>query len=258
MSAALRQNSGIIKANSYSGRCLCYFISMFSVAIVDDEKSIRNLIGLALGKEGFSVTEYPDGVAAWDGFRLKMPDVIVLDIIMPRMNGIDLCRKVREIDRSVPVIFLSSRDEEFDRILGLDAGADDYVCKPFSMMELLARIRAAVRRLNPGAEADCSSYDIQQGPLSLCSSELTVLWNGNPVKLSVTEFRILSSLAESPGTVKTREQLMAAAFPRDAYVNERAADSHIKRIRKKIKELEPEADIFEAVYGLGYKLGIAE
>ncbi len=231
---------------------------MYEVAVVDDEKNIRNIIGLALCEEGFSVSEYPNGEAAWMVFQAALPDVIILDIMMPRMNGLELCRKIRSIDKAVPIIFLSSRDDEFDKVLGLESGADDYVCKPFSMMELTARIRAAVRR-SAGSPSVCkSSYDIEAGPLKMCSAELITLWKENQVRLSVTEYRILGSLAEVPGTVKTREQLMAAAFPEDCYINDRAADSHIKRIRKKIKDVDPDAEIFEAVYGLGYRLGFDE
>ncbi|HAK46026.1 MAG TPA: DNA-binding response regulator [Spirochaeta sp.] len=229
---------------------------MHTIAVVDDEKNIRSLISLALKEEGFAVEEYPNGEAAWTAFSRKMPDVIVLDIMMPKMNGLDLCRKVKAEVPAIPVIFLSSRDDEWDRVLGLETGADDYVCKPFSMMELTARIRAAVRRLDARPAGGKSVFDIEFGPLKMCAAELVCLWNDEPVRLSVTEHRILGSLAEAPGTVKSREQLMSAAFPEDSYVNERAADSHIKRIRKKIRETDPAAEIFEAVYGLGYRLGI--
>ena len=228
---------------------------MYKIAVVDDEKSIRTLIGMALREEGFSAEEYPNGEEAWKAFGRLMPDVIVLDIMMPKMNGLELCRRIRAQGSSVPIIFLSSRDDEFDRVLGLESGADDYVCKPFSMLELTARIKAALRR-SGGANTCGSVYDLTAGPLKMCSSELIAVWKDQPIRLSVTEYRILSSLAASPGTVKTREQLMSAAFPEDAYVNERAADSHIKRIRKKIKDVEPGAEVFEAVYGLGYRLRI--
>lgn len=233
---------------------------MYEIAVVDDEKNIRSLISLALSDEGFKVSEYSNGEAAWRGFESGMPDVIVLDIMMPKMNGLDLCRRVKAAAPSVSIIFLSSRDDEWDRVLGLETGADDYVCKPFSMMELTARIKAAVRRLGPPS-AGCGSesvFDIEYGPLKMCTAELACLWNEKPVRLSVTEHRILGSLAAAPGTVKSREMLMSAAFPEDSYVNERAADSHIKRIRRKIRETDPEAEIFEAVYGLGYRLGITE
>lgn len=228
---------------------------MYEVAVVDDEKNIRNIIGLALGDEGFSVSDYSNGEAAWTAFQISLPDVIILDIIMPRMNGLELCRKIRDIDSVVPIIFLSSRDDEFDKVLGLESGGDDYVCKPFSMIELTARIRAAVRRSTGHPHVSRTDYDIEAGPLKMCSAELITLWNDRPVRLSVTEYRILCSLAAAPGTVKTREQLMAAAFPEDCFINDRAADSHIKRIRKKIKDVDSSAEIFEAVYGLGYRLG---
>lgn len=231
---------------------------MYTIAVVDDEKNIRSLVGMALSEEGFKAVEYPDGAAAWSAFQEQMPDVIVLDIMMPRMNGFELCRRVRSIEPTVPIIFLSSRDDEYDKVLGLETGGDDYVCKPFSILELVARIKASTRRLG-GGEAECSdSYDLVYGPLQMCRAELITLWRNEQVSLSVTEFRILSSLAAAPGTVKTRTQLMSAAFPEDAYVNDRAADSHIKRIRRKIKDADPAAELFEAVYGLGYRLRIVE
>ncbi len=232
-------------------------LNMHRVAVVDDEKGIRNLITLALREEGFEVSEYSNGETAWADFKEQRPDVIILDIMMPRINGLELCRRIRSIDSAVPVIFLSSRDDEYDRVLGLETGADDYVCKPFSMMELTARIRAAVRRIGAAVPA-CSTWNIETGPLQMCSSELICRWKAQQVKLSVTEFRILESLAAAPGTVKTREQLMSAAFPEDLYVNDRAADSHIKRIRKKIKDYDSDAEVFEAVYGFGYRLRIDE
>ncbi|MDC7225199.1 MAG: response regulator transcription factor [Spirochaetales bacterium] len=229
---------------------------MYRIAVVDDEKNIRSLISFALKEEGFEVDEYSNGEDAWNVFSRKVPDVIVLDIMMPRMNGLELCRRVKSAAPHIPVIFLSSRDNEWDRVLGLETGADDYVCKPFSMLELTARIKAAVRRLDREQPGCSSSFDIEYGPLKICEAELVCLWKDQPVKLSVTEHRILSSLASAPGTVKSRGQLMTAAFPEDSYVNERAADSHIKRIRKKIRVCDPTAEIFEAVYGLGYRLGI--
>ena len=231
---------------------------MHTIAVVDDEKNIRNLISLALKEEGFNVSEYPHGVAAWEFFQAEMPDVIVLDIMMPKMNGLELCRRVKAVNPGVPVIFLSSRDDEWDRVLGLETGGDDYVCKPFSMMELTARIKAAVRRLGASQPGCGSSYDVEFGPLKMCAAELLCSWKGIDVRLSVTEHRILNLLAGSPSVVFSREQMMSAAFPGDVYVNERAADSHIKRIRIKIREADSDADIFEAVYGLGYRLGITE
>ena len=232
---------------------------MHTIAVVDDEQSIRKLISMALNEEGFNVTEYSNGKNAWDDFKNSRPDIIVLDVMMPRMNGLELCRKIRAVDQAVPIIFLSSRDDEYDRVIGLETGADDYVCKPFSMMELTARIKAAVRRLGGSASIEgSSSWDVDTGPLKMCSSELVCLWNEQPVRLSVTEFRILGALSAIPGTVKTRDQLMSAAFPEDVYVNDRAADSHIKRIRKKIKEIDRDVEVFEAVYGLGYRLRIDE
>ena len=227
---------------------------MHKIAVVDDEKNIRSLICRALTGEGFEVREFSNGEAAWQSFKDELPDAVILDIMMPRMSGLELCRRIRAGGGSVPIIFLSSRDDEYDKVLGLETGGDDYVCKPFSMVELTARIKAAVRRSSNAAEESRTVYDITAERLSLSSAEMTACYDRIPLKLSVTEFRILCSLARNPGSVRTREQLMLAAFPEDAFVNERAADSHIKRIRKKIKEIDRDAEVFEAVYGLGYRL----
>jgi two-component system response regulator ChvI len=226
---------------------------MSKVAVVDDEKTIRSLIVMALEEEGYCASEYSNGEDAWRAFRKEMPDVVVLDIIMPRMNGLELCRRIREVDRRVPVIFLSSRDDEFDKVIGLETGADDYVCKPFSIIELTARVGAAVRRYSALSEKQPGVPDVEAGSLVMDAETYSVHWKKRPIALSVSEYRMLRLLASEPGNVKTREQLMSASFPDDSYVNERAADSHIKRIRKKIKDADPDSDCIEAVYGLGYR-----
>jgi two-component system response regulator ChvI len=231
---------------------------MSGIAVVDDEKNIREVIRIALEKEYYRVEEYADGLEAWAAFQRELPDLIVLDILMPRMDGLELCKKVRALSGGVPIIFLSSRDEEIDKVLGLESGADDYVCKPFSLRELLARIRAGLRRKDaagasaafPGAFPAAS---LAAGDLLLDEFRGLASWKGKSLVVTVTEFRILQSLAGQPGFIKTREQLMAAAFPEDSFPNDRAADSHIKRIRKKFLELDPDFAELEAIYGLGYR-----
>jgi DNA-binding response OmpR family regulator len=225
---------------------------MSLIAVVDDEKNIREVIRIALEKEFYRVDEYSDGALAWEGFKNKIPDLIILDIVMPRMDGMELCKKIRAAPwgASVPVIFLSSRDDEIDKVLGLESGADDYVAKPFSLRELLARIRAGLRR----TEARETAVNVSpSGGLSLDENRCAALWRGVSMEFTVTEFRMLQSLAARPGFIKTREQLMGAAFPDDAFPNEKAADSHIKRIRRKFLENDPVFDRLESVYGLGYR-----
>ncbi|MDR2211611.1 MAG: response regulator transcription factor [Spirochaetaceae bacterium] len=246
---------------------------MARIAVVDDEKNIREVIRIALEKEFYQVEEYGDGLAAWEALQRTLaagaaappagtvpaadppPDLFILDITMPRMDGIELCKKIRRIS-AAPVIFLSSRDEEIDKVLGLESGADDYVCKPFSLRELLARIRAGLRRTAAGHFAGPGppeSAAKSAGGLLLDEQRITVLWKEKALDCTVTEFRILQTLVSPPGIIKTREQIMAAAFPEDIYPNDRAADSHIKRIRKKFLELDGDFSSLEAVYGLGYK-----
>jgi two-component system response regulator ChvI len=236
---------------------------MARIAVVDDEKNIREVIRIALEKEFLEVDEYSDGLAAWEAFQKAMPGLIVLDITMPRMDGIELCKKIRAAGSTVPVIFLSSRDEEIDKVLGLESGADDYVCKPFSLRELLARIRAGLRRTDPEGKlrSDCQQAwndrpavdSTGTAGLTLDEDRFAASWKGKALYLTVTEFRILQSLAARPGFIKTREQLMASAFPEDNYPNDRAADSHIKRIRKKLLAADEEFNGLEAIYGLGYR-----
>jgi DNA-binding response OmpR family regulator len=239
---------------------------MSRIAVVDDERSIRELIRIALEKEFYRVDEYADGLEAWEQFRKELPDLIVLDILMPRMDGLELCKKIRTLPGNgilggavIPVIFLSSRDEEIDKVLGLESGADDYVCKPFSLRELLARIRAALRRNRRGGEDPGGGGvfpdlpPLAVGDLLLDGIRGSATWKNAPLILTVTEFRILQSLAGQPGYIKTREQLMAAAFPEDHFPNDRAADSHIKRIRKKFLDLDPDFAELDSVYGLGYR-----
>jgi DNA-binding response OmpR family regulator len=227
---------------------------MSRIAVVDDEKNIRELIRIALEREYYEILEYPDGFEAWNSFRREMPDLIILDILMPKMDGIELCKNIRNIPagKKIPLIFLSSRDEEIDKVLGLESGADDYVTKPFSIRELTARIRSALRRSGNG-DAGAHTGTARCGELLLDENRYAVFWKNIPLEFTVTEFRIIVNLAANPGFIKTRMQLMAAAFPEDNFPNERAADSHIKRIRKKFLECDEDFNALESVYGLGYR-----
>jgi len=227
------------------------------VAIVDDEEHLRETVSRALRGEGYRTAVFSDGAEAWDSFSSAMPDLVILDIIMPRMDGLELCRRLRATSESVPVMFLTSRDEEFDRVLGLELGADDYLCKPFSLRELAARVKVLFRRAGPrvaepGKEAAADIVNV--GPLSLDTRRFTAAWNDAPVQLTVTEFRILHSLARQPGYVRTREQLLAEAFPHDSYMSDRTIDCHIRRIRGKLEDLDEGFDGIETLYGLGYRL----
>ncbi len=225
------------------------------IAIVEDEQNIRENLAFALDREGYRVETYGDGLDAWQAFQNELPDLLILDIIMPRMDGLELCRKVRTLSENVPIIFLTSRDEEFDRVLGLELGADDYLCKPFSMRELLARVKVLFRRIALGREAASASDEelLQVGDLELDLRRYTARWRETTVGLTVTEFMILNALARRPGHVKTREQLMNEGYPHDTFVSDRTIDSHIKRVRKKFLAIDGAFDGVETVYGLGYR-----
>ena len=223
------------------------------VAVVDDEESIRQTVGLALRREGYEVTTWEDGQAAWEAFRERMPDLVVLDILMPRMDGLDLCRKLRGLSEAVPILFLSSKDEEFDRVLGLELGGDDYLTKPFSMRELVARVRVLFRRRALRRDPTTATQVLVAGDLMLDLDRFQAAWKGAPLALTVTEFRILQALARHPGRVKTRQQLVEEGYPEDTYVSDRTVDTHIKRLRKKLAAVDSEADPVETMYGLGYR-----
>ena len=225
------------------------------IAVVDDEESIRETVGLALRREGYVVSAYADGASAWEAIDQEFPDLIVADITMPRMDGLELCRRIRAASEEVPIIFLTSRDEELDRVLGLEIGADDYLCKPFSVRELAARVKVLLRRLallrqrNPAEAEDV----IEFGELRLDLQRYQASWRGEVVVLTVTEFLLLRALIRYPGHVKSRGQLMSAAYPNDAYVSERTIDSHIKRLRRKLVEVDSAFSSIETVHGLGYR-----
>ena len=225
-----------------------------TVALVDDEDNIRDTVGFALRREGYVVDVHADGLSAWEAFQDDLPDLAILDISMPRMDGLELCRRLRAVSETLPIVFLTSRDEEFDRVLGLELGADDYLCKPFSMRELLARVKVLFRRLAMARQPrDLEENVLAVGSLKLDLQRYTATWQGRPLQLTVTEFMILHALARHPGHVKTRQQLMHEGYPHDAYVSDRTIDSHIKRLRKKLADVDPAFDGIETVYGLGYR-----
>jgi DNA-binding response OmpR family regulator len=225
------------------------------VAVVDDEKNIRDTVSYALAREGYAPRVYRDGLEAWEVFRETLPDCAIIDIIMPRMDGLELCRKIRTVTERMPIVFLTSREEEIDRVLGLEIGGDDYLTKPFSMRELLVRIKVLFRRLGyRNAEQESTKDElVTYGSLSLDTGCYTVSWNGSHVELTVTEFLLLRSLAESPGRVRTRVDLMEKGYSTPTYVSDRTIDSHIKRIRQKFESVDPGFDCIETVYGLGYR-----
>jgi two-component system response regulator ChvI len=226
------------------------------VAVVDDEDNIRETVGFALRRDGYPVELHSTGLEAWRAFQQKLPGLVILDIIMPEMDGLELCRKIRSVSETTPIIFLTSRDDELDRVLGLEIGADDYLCKPFSMRELLARVKVLFRRAaidQNAASRPAADAPVRHGELELDLQRYAVRWKGMPVSLTVTEFMMLHALVRYPGHVKTRKQLHQDGYPHDAYVSDRTIDSHIKRVRRKFEEADPSFDRIETVYGLGYR-----
>ena len=230
-----------------------------TIALVDDDRNILTTVSIALQSEGFSTRVYSDGAAALEALLANPPDLAVFDIKMPKMDGMELLARLRE--RSVlPVIFLTSKDDEQDEEAGLQLGADDYIAKPFSLRLLVARIRAILRRL-PADPADRHSIDghtvargeiMQRGRLSMDPARHQVTWDDRPVALTVTEFLILEALAAHPGVIKSRNQLMDAAYPDDVFVDDRTVDSHIKRIRRKFRVVDREFSAISTLYGAGY------
>lgn len=226
------------------------------IAVVDDEDNIRETVAFALRREGYDVHMFRDGLEAWEAFSEHLPSLTILDIMMPRMDGLELCRKLRARSETLPIIFLTSRDEELDRILGLELGADDYLCKPFSMRELIARVKVLFRRqafLHDPKMRDDDEAPLKYGPLELDVQRFLVKWNGKPVDLTVTEFMMLHSLVRHPGHVKSRKQLTKEGYPHDTYVSDRTIDTHIKRLRRKFEEADPSFAAIETVYGVGYR-----
>jgi two-component system response regulator ChvI len=226
------------------------------IALVDDDQNILTSVAMALEAEGFAVSAYSDGETALKELADSPADLVVLDVKMPRMDGFEVIKKLREKSH-VPVVFLTSKDEEVDQFLGLRLGADDYITKPFSQRLLVERIRGILRRERMRAEALAANAPqaalTKRGHLSFDEDRHVCLWKGKPVDLTVTEFFLIRALAQNPGHVKSREQLMDFAYGDDVYVDDRTVDSHIKRIRKKFKDSDAAFDEIETVYGIGYK-----
>ncbi|HKQ11471.1 MAG TPA: response regulator transcription factor [Rhizomicrobium sp.] len=231
---------------------------MSNIALVDDDKNILASVSLLLEQEGYHVRTYSDGAAALTALTTTPPDLAILDIKMPRMDGLELLRRLRQA-QDLPVIFLTSKDEEIDELMGLNAGADDYIRKPFSQRLLLERVRAVLRRAEGkgappanGVEA-AKKEALTRGKLALDPQRHECTWDGKPVRLTVTEFLILQALAQRPGFVKSRDSLMDAAYDDQVYVDDRTIDSHIKRLRKKFKVVADDFDAIETLYGVGYR-----
>ncbi len=228
-----------------------------TIVLVDDDRNILTSVSMALEAEGYNVTTYSDSEEALRGLTQRPADIAVLDIKMPRLNGMELLQKLRQIQTTapMPVIFLTSKDEEVDEIMGLSLGADDYITKPFSQRLLLERVRAILRReqlrLNPpGPEA---ANVLTRGELVLDGARHLCTWKGKKVDLTVTEFLIVKALAQRIGHVKSRDQLMDAAYGESIYVDDRTIDSHIKRLRKKFRAVDDSFEQIETLYGVGYR-----
>ena len=224
------------------------------IAVVEDEETIREGICFALRRDGYVAEPFDEGQAAWTAMQQALPDLVVLDIGLPRLDGLELCRRLRARSEQLPIIFVTSREEEFDRVLGLEIGADDYLCKPFSMRELLARVKVLLRRASY-AEGPREPTDgpIVTGSLTIDPLRLSIHWKGAAVPLTVTEFLLLQALVRRPGIVKTRDQLMQEAYPERVSVSDRTIDSHVKRIRRKFAAVDPTFQAIEGVYGAGYR-----
>ncbi|MFM7417785.1 MAG: response regulator transcription factor [Alphaproteobacteria bacterium] len=226
-----------------------------TIALVDDDRNILTSVSMTLEQEGYQVRTYTDGESALQGLLAKPADLAVLDIKMPRMDGMELLQRLRQRS-NMPVVFLTSKDEEVDELMGLRLGADDYITKPFSQRLLLERIRALLRR-NEGARAEGSGAPpggvLARGDLMLDETKHTCLWKGKPVQLTVTEFLLVKALALRPGMVKNRDQLIDAAYGENIYVDDRTIDSHVKRIRRKFRQTAEDFDQIETLYDIGYR-----
>jgi len=240
-----------------------------TIALVDDDRNILTSVAIALEAEGYRVETYTDGASALDGLMSHPPHLAIFDIKMPRMDGMELLRRLRQ-KSDLPVIFLTSKDDEIDELFGLKMGADDFITKPFSQRLLVERVRTILRRTaarensrngaghstsqHHGADNTApASATLERGALVMDQERHTCSWNGIPVILTVTEFLILQALAGRPGVVKSRDALMDAAYDDQVYVDDRTIDSHIKRLRKKFKAVDDDFEMIETLYGVGYR-----
>jgi two-component system response regulator ChvI len=232
---------------------------MADITLVDDDENIVTSVSLALESHGHTVKAYFDGASGLAALEANPPDLAILDVKMPRMDGMEVLRRLRQTSE-IPVIILTSKDEEIDEILGFNLGADDYIHKPFSQRLLIERVKAVLRRAGIGLEeptsvanADPAAKAIKRGRLTLDPARHDCLWDNKPVRLTVTEFLLLQSLAQRPGFVKSRDNLMDAAYDDQVYVDDRTIDSHVKRMRKKFRQVDGEFDAIETLYGVGYR-----
>jgi two-component system response regulator ChvI len=225
------------------------------IALVDDDSNIITSVSIMLEAEGYQTRSYMDGVAAFQGIHDNPPDMAILDIRMPRMDGMELLRRLRQ-RTDMPVIFLTSKEDEIEELLGLKLGADDFIRKPFSPRLLIERVKAVLRRAlwkhgsTPVVATNCT---IQRGKLVMDPDRHVCTWDGRPVTLTVTEFLILQALTQRPGVVKSRDVLLDAAYDDQMYLHERTIDSHVKRMRVKFKQVDDSFEAIETLYGVGYR-----
>jgi two-component system response regulator ChvI len=237
---------------------------MAKITLVDDDENIVASVSMALESHGHQVKAYYDGASGLAALESDPPDLAILDVKMPRLDGMEVLRRLRQTSE-LPVIILTSKDEEIDEILGFNLGADDYIHKPFSQRLLIERVKAVLRRARDGVDeeeigvggavlpAGAPAKPLKRGKLTLDPARHDCLWDGRPVKLTVTEFLLLQSLAQRPGFVKSRDNLMDAAYDDQVYVDDRTIDSHVKRMRKKFRQVDQEFDAIETLYGVGYR-----
>jgi len=243
-----------------------------TIALVDDDRNILTSVSIALEAEGYKVETYTDGASALDGLITHPPNLAIFDIKMPRMDGMELLRRLRQ-KSDLPVIFLTSKDDEIDELFGLKMGADDFITKPFSQRLLVERVRTILRRSSARENSRNTSLAtvtstangkdsghhannaaiLERGSLKMDQDRHTCSWNDKPVILTVTEFLILQALAQRPGVVKSRDALMDVAYDDQVYVDDRTIDSHIKRLRKKFKAVDDDFEMIETLYGVGYR-----
>lgn len=226
------------------------------IALIDDDQNILTSVSMILEEEGFEVFTYTDGVSGLEGVLKEQVSLVVLDIKMPRMDGMEMLQELRK-KSNVPVIFLTSKEDEIDELCGLRMGADDYIKKPFSPNLLIARIKTLIRRTDPALNREDANAEsdavIKRGDLEMNKTRHLCLWKGRPVDLTITEFLMLYALVEKTGIVKTRDQLIDAAYGSNVYIDDRTVDSHIKRLRKKFKDADKDFSGIETLYGVGYR-----
>jgi len=229
--------------------------SMATIALIDDDHDVLACVATMLESEGYHVVAYPDGPAALDGLKAVQPDLAILDIKMPQMDGVELLQRLRQ-KSDVPVIFLTGRLDETDELIGLRTGADDFIRKPFSQRVLVERVRTVLRRFRSAeaaAEREAGNKAMERGHLRMDLERHSCTWKGKNVVLTVTEFRLLETLATRPGVVKSRDALMDAAYEDQVYVDDRTIDGHMKRLRKKFRAIDETFDRIETLYGVGYR-----